>query len=75
MTGIEGSTHSAEVAGSRAAVHGTVGLVASVKIGGIGIARGATIVHMGSIIHARDAEAFHNHMIHVKGMNYKSVPL
>lgn len=62
-TGIEGSsTHSAEAAGSRVAVHGTVGLVVSVRIGGNGIARCATIVQMGSIIHARDAEAFRNHV-------------
>ena len=75
VTGIEGSsTHSAEAAGSRIAVHGTVGLVVSVRIGGNGIARGATNVQMGSIIHARDAEAFRNHVIHVKGMNYEKCP-
>ena len=73
MKCIEGSsTHSAVAAGSRIAVHGTVGLAASVRIGGNGIARGATIVQMGSIIHARDAEAFRNHMTHVKGMKYEN---
>ena len=75
VTGIEASsTHSAEAVGSRVAVHGTVGLVASVRIGGNGIARGAIIVQMGSIIHARDAEAFRNHVTHVKGMKYENCP-
>ena len=73
MTCIEGSsTRSAVAAGSRIAVHGTVGLVASVRIGGNGTARGATIVQMGSIIHARDAEAIRNHMTHVRGMKYEN---
>ena len=59
VAGIEGSsTHSARTVGNRIAVHGTVGLVACARIGGNGIARGATNVQMGSIIHARDAEAF-----------------
>ena len=74
-TGIEGSfTHSAEAAGSRVAVHGTVGLVASVSIGESGIVRRATIVQMGPIIHVRDAEAFREIMTHRQGMNYENCP-
>ena len=73
MTSIEGSSiRSAAAAGSRIGVHGTVGLVASVRIGGNGIVRGATIVQMGSTIHARDAEVFRNHVTHVKGMTYEN---
>ena len=71
MTGIEGtSTHSAEAAGSRMIVHGTVWLVVSVRIGGNGIARGATIVQMGSIIRARSAEAFRKQNTHMTGTKY-----
>ena len=67
VTGIEGSsTHSACTAGNGIAVHGTVGLVAGVRIGRTGIARGATIVQMGSIYHVGDAEAFRNHLTAMK---------
>ena len=63
VAGIAGSsTHFAEAAGRRIGVHGTVGLVASVRIRGNGIARGATNVHMGLMIYARDAEAFRYHV-------------
>lgn len=59
---------SVEMAGSKATVRGTVGLVETVRIGGNGIAAGAMNVLTASIIPVINAEAFRTRMIRGRGM-------